>query len=118
MSAIYDELDAWSSGDTDLYPCRQSPIHALRQAAVLGDVARARRIVSRMDGSLDASLLVDVMHLLVTQRLVPDLLRAGLRAAGLSSTMQGGTAPHIPALVLTLQHRPVARRGGVRQPAR
>ena len=43
-----------------------------------------------MDGnSLDASQLTDVMHLLVRLRLVPDLLRAGLRADALSVTMQG-----------------------------
>ena len=94
MSAIYEELDAWSSGatssDADLYPCRQSPILSLRQSAVRGDVERARRILRRMAGSsLDASQLTDVMHLLVRQRLVPDLLRAGLRAESLSPTMQG-----------------------------
>ena len=89
MSAI----DAWSSGATssaaDLYPCRQSAILSLRQAAVLGDVERARRILRRMDGRLEANQLTDVMHLLVRQRLVPDLLRAGLRADALSVTMQG-----------------------------
>ena len=88
-------LDAWSSGMERLTctachamppKCSHPRILALRQAAVLGDVARARRILNRRDGSLDASLLVDVMHLLVMQRLVPDLLRAGLQAAGLSST--------------------------------
>jgi hypothetical protein len=91
MSAIYDRLDAWSSGATeaDLYPCRPSPILALRQAVVLGDVERARRILLQKDGTLDPSQLVDVMHLLVKHRLVPDLLRAGLRAEGLSPTMQG-----------------------------
>ena len=90
MSAIYDRLDAWSSGTdaADLYPCSQSPVLALRQAVVRGDVELARRIIRRMSGSLDASQLVDVMHLLVRQRLVPDLLRAGLRAEGLSPTMQ------------------------------
>ena len=93
MSAIYEELDAWSSGATssaaDLYPCRQSAILSLRQAVVLGDVERARRILRQMDGSVDASQLTDVMHLLVRLRLVPDLLRAGLRAEGLSPTLQG-----------------------------
>ena len=88
MSAI----DAWSSGATssaaDLYPCRQSAILSLRQAAVRGDVERARRILRRMDGSLDAAQLTDVMHLLVRQRLVPDLLRSGLRAEGLTPTLQ------------------------------
>ena len=92
MSAIYDRLDAWSSGapisDADLYPCRPSPILALRQAAVRGDVELARRILRRMDGSLDAAQLTDVMHLLVRQRLVPDLLRSGLRAEGLTPTLQ------------------------------
>jgi len=90
MSAIYDRLDAWSSGTdaADLYPCSQSPVLALRQAVVCGDVELARRIIRRMSGSLDASQLFDVMHLLVRQRLVPDLLRAGLRAEGLSPTMQ------------------------------
>ena len=94
MSAIYDRLDAWSSratsSDADLYPCRQSALLSLRQAAVRGDVERARRILRQMDGnSLDASQLTDVMHLLVRLRLVPDLLRAGLRADALSVTMQG-----------------------------
>jgi hypothetical protein len=44
-----------------------------------------------MDGSsLDANQLTSVMHLLVRHRLlVPDLLRAGLRAEGLSPTLQG-----------------------------
>jgi hypothetical protein len=90
MSAIYDRLDTWSSGTdaADLYPCSQSPVLALRQAVVRGDVELARRILRRMSGSLDASQLVDVMHLLVRQRLVPDLLRAGVRAEGLSPTMQ------------------------------
>ena len=86
----YDKLDQWSSGDADLlYPCKQSPILALRQAAVRGDVERTRRILRRMDGRLEASQLTDVMHLLVRLRLVPDLLRAGLRAEGLSPTLQG-----------------------------
>jgi len=93
MSAIYDRLDAWSSGapssGADLYPCRQSPILALRQAAVRGDMERARRILRQMNGSVDASQLTDVMHLLVRLRLVPDLLRAGLRAEGPSPTLQG-----------------------------
>jgi hypothetical protein len=85
----YDKLDQWSSGDADLlYPCKQSPILALRQAAVRGDVERTRRILRRMDGRLEASQLTDVMHLLVRQRLVPDLLRAGLRAESMSHTMQ------------------------------
>ena len=87
-------IDAWSSGATssaaDLYPCIQSAILSLRRAAVLGDVARARRILRQMDGSsLDANQLTSVMHLLVRHRLVPDLLRAGLRAEGLSPTLQG-----------------------------
>jgi hypothetical protein len=90
MSAIYDKVDQWSSGDAaDLYPCRRSPILSLRQAAVRGDVERARRILRRMDGRLEASQLTGVMHLLVRQRLVPDLLRSGLRAEALSPTMQG-----------------------------
>ena len=94
MSAIYDRLDAWSSGapssDADLYPCRQSAILSLRQAAVRGDVELARRILRQLDGSsLDASQLTSVLHLLVRHRLVPDLLRAGLCAEGLSPTMQG-----------------------------
>jgi hypothetical protein len=41
-----------------------------------------------MNGSLDPSQLTDVMHILVRLRLVPDLLRAGLRADALSVTMQ------------------------------
>jgi hypothetical protein len=41
-----------------------------------------------MNGSLDPTQLTDVMHLLVRLRLVPDLLRAGLRADALSVTMQ------------------------------
>ena len=41
-----------------------------------------------MDGRLEASQLTDVLHLLVRQRLVPDLLRSGLRAEALSPTMQ------------------------------
>ena len=92
MSAIYDRLDAWSSGapssDADLYPCRQAPNLALRQAAVHGDVERVRRILRQMNGSLDPTQLTDVMHQLVRMRLVPDLLRAGLRADALSVTMQ------------------------------
>ena len=92
MSAIYDRLDAWSSGapssEADLHPCRQSPILALRQAAVHGDVERVRRILRQMNGSLDPTQLTDVMHILVRLRLVPDLLRAGLRADALSVTMQ------------------------------
>jgi hypothetical protein len=90
MSAIYDKLDRWSSGDAaDLYPCRKSPILSLRQAAVRGDVERARHILRQMDGnSLDANQLTDVMPLLVRLRLVPDLLRAGLRAEGLTPTLQ------------------------------
>ena len=79
MSAIKLDTDA-----ADLYPCRQSAILSLRQAAVLGDVERARRILRQMDGRLEAN-----QHLLVRQRLIPDLLRAGLRAEGLSATMQG-----------------------------
>ena len=92
MSAIYDK-DQWSSGETDvsdLYPCRKSPILSLRQAVVRGDVARARRILRQMDANqLDANQLTHMVHLLVRLRLVPDLLRAGLRAKGLSPTMRG-----------------------------
>jgi len=93
MSAIYDRLDAWSSGapssDADLYPCRPSPILSLRGAAFRGDVELARRILRQLDGSsLDANQLADVMHLLVRQRLVPDLLRSGLRAGDMSPIMQ------------------------------
>ena len=93
MSAIYDKLDQWSSGGetdaADLYPCRQSAILSLRQAVVVGDVERARRILRQVDGRLEANQLTDVMHILVRHRLLPDLLRAGLRAEGLSPTMQG-----------------------------
>jgi len=93
MSAIYDNLDRWSSGETadaaDLYPCRKSPVLSLRQAAVRGDVERARRILRRMEGRLEANQLTDVMHLLVRLRLVPDLLRSGLRAESMSPTLQG-----------------------------
>jgi hypothetical protein len=69
IKSMHSAIDAWSSGATssaaDLYPCRQSAILSLRQAAVRGDVERARRILRRMDGRLEANQLTDVMHLLV-----------------------------------------------------
>jgi len=110
MSAIYDKLDQWSSGETDaadLYPCRQSAILSLRQAVVRGDVERARRILRQMDGRLEANQLTDVMHLLVRHRLLPDLLRAGLRADALSPTMQGlwlgeAVSAHLPTDTIAL----------------
>ena len=61
----------------------------LRQATVRGDTARARRVLQKLDGTLDASKLTDVMHLLVNQGLLLEMLRAGLSAQSLSPGMQG-----------------------------
>jgi hypothetical protein len=85
MSALYNALD----NALDSFPCSPDAISSLRQAAVRGDTARARRVLQKLDGTLDASKLTDVMHLLVNQGLLPELLRTGLSARLLSPGMQG-----------------------------
>ena len=72
------------------YPCAPDAHASIRLAAVRGDAQLVRRILAESDEQLDVSKLTPVLHLLVRHRLVPDLLRAaGLRAEGLSPTMQG-----------------------------
>lgn len=56
---------------------------------VSGDVTRARTILAKSGMSaLDVPRLVDVMHLIAHQGLVPDLLRVGLRAEDVSPALQ------------------------------
>ena len=72
------------------YPCAPDAHASIRLATVRGDAQLVRRILAESDEQLDVSKLTPVLHLLVRHRLVPDLLRAaGLRAEGLSPTMQG-----------------------------
>jgi hypothetical protein len=88
-TAISDAYD-WLDGAEDLYPCDRSAALSLRRAAVRGDAARARRILStHLKGKLDVPRLADVLHLLVQLGLVQDLLSAGLSAAAMSPVMQG-----------------------------
>ena len=85
MSALYNALD----NALYSFPCSPDAMSSLRQAAVRGDTARARRVLQKLDGTLDASKLTDVMHLLVNQGLLLEMLRAGLSALSLSPGMQG-----------------------------
>ena len=71
------------------FPCRPDAHASIRLAAVRGDAQLVRRILAESDEQLDVSKLTAVLHLLVHLGLVKDLLRAGMRAEGLSPTMQG-----------------------------
>jgi hypothetical protein len=75
--------------DELLFPCERSASLAFRRAVVTGDAARARTILA-LSGivALDVPRFIDVMHLIAHQGLVPDLLRAGLRAELVSPALQ------------------------------
>jgi hypothetical protein len=70
------------------YPCAPDAHASIRLAAVRGDAHLIRRILAESDEQLDVSKLTAVLHLLVRLGLVQDLLRAGMRAETLSTTLQ------------------------------
>jgi hypothetical protein len=75
--------------DELLFPCERSASLSFRRAVVTGDVARARTILAMSGiGALDVPRLMDVMHFIAHQGLVPDLLRAGLREEHVSPALQ------------------------------
>lgn len=73
----------------EVFPCEPSASLAWRQAVVRGDVARARNILQTAGrAALDVPRLADVMHLVLQLGLMPDVMRAGLRAQELTAAQQ------------------------------
>jgi hypothetical protein len=95
-TSVYDWLESklepsgarGEDGADVLFLCEQTSL-AFRQAVVRGDVVRARSILAKSGASaLDVPRLEDVLHILVQQGLVRDVLRAGFRAEDVSLALQ------------------------------
>jgi hypothetical protein len=92
LAQAYDWLEEALERAPDpavFHPCEPSASLAFRAAVIKGDISRARSILQTAGGAaLDVPRLPDVMQLVVRLGLLPDVLRAGLRAEYLTPAQQ------------------------------
>jgi propanediol dehydratase small subunit len=87
-NAIEDFVEAPSSSDV-APPFRPDASLEIRQAVVRSDAGRARSVLQQFGrAALDVPRLGELMHMVAAQRLVSDVIRAGLRTSDLSITQQ------------------------------